>query len=206
MQAIILMADIQNSSLQNQRILAQQFGHLIQAANKKFQAELRSPLTITLGDEFQGIPQTIESGLKIIFHLEESILKKGYTMKLRYILQVGRIETPINSRIAYGMMGKGLTDARNQLNLLKKEKNRFKIKTTRIAQTHVLNQAFLLYQSLVDTWKPKDQPIVSSFLTLKDYKKVAIKHQLNPSSTWRRQKSLNIAQYNSIKEILLYLG
>lgn len=205
MQAIILMADIQNSSQQDQKKLAVEFKALIQSANKYFKNELYSPLTITLGDEFQGISKTLTTAIKIIFYLEETILRKEYTMKLRYIVNTGKIETPVNHKIAYGMMGSGLTAARNHLTALKKENNRFKIFTNNPGRTSTLNQALFLYQTYIDHWKPKDFALISSFLKLIDYKKVALKHKLNPSSTWRRQKSLNISQYNSIKEIILYL-
>lgn len=205
MQAIILMADIQNSSQQDQKKLAIQFKALIESANKYFKNELKSPLTITLGDEFQGIPETLATGLKIIFHLEETILRKEYTMKLRYILNTGKIETPVNHKYTHGMMGSGLTAARNQLTLLKKERYRFRISTNSPVKNTALNHALFLYQTYIDHWRLKDYAIVSSFLNLIDYKMVARKHKLNPSSTWRRQKTLNIAQYISIKEILFYL-
>ena len=69
-----------------------------------------------MGDEFQAIPKTMEIGIKIIFEIEESIVKQKFNFQLRYILNFGKIDTKINTQIAYEMPGAGRTVARNELN------------------------------------------------------------------------------------------
>jgi hypothetical protein len=116
----ILMADIINSRRKNSSLLMQQFKDIVSSVNKVKSENLISPLTITLGDEFQGLTNTIENGIKTIFDIEEIILDKQYDFKLRYVLLYGQIDTEINTSIAYEMLGEGLTNARRDINSLKK--------------------------------------------------------------------------------------
>lgn len=60
------------------------------------------------------------AGIKIILFIEEYILQNNIGFKLRYVLLSGKIETPVNHKIAYGMIGEGLTKARETINYLKK--------------------------------------------------------------------------------------
>ncbi len=114
------MADIINSRRKNSSLLMQQFKDIVSSVNKVKSENLISPLTITLGDEFQGLTNTIENGIKTIFDIEEIILDKQYDFKLRYVLLYGQIDTEINTSIAYEMLGEGLTNARRDINSLKK--------------------------------------------------------------------------------------
>ncbi|MDQ3111549.1 MAG: SatD family protein [Bacteroidota bacterium] len=203
----ILMADIENSRDKDSRLLMMQFKKVVVRTNKTFQKELLSPLTITLGDEFQGITNSIESGIQVIFAIEELIIKYEFDIKLRYVLNFGEIDTKVNKKVAYEMLGTGLTEARDSLNNLKKEDARFLIKLgDKTNAGYYVNRMFLIYQSIVDSWKPKDLKSVSEFLIYGDYKKVAKIIRTDASSAWRRKKSLKINEFNSAKEIILFLA
>jgi hypothetical protein len=204
----ILMADIIDSGHKSSNLLMIQFKNVVTILNEKHRENIISPLTITLGDEFQGICNTIESGIKIIFDIEEIILNHHYDFKLRYVLLYGKIDTEINKNTAYEMLGKGLTAARNELVILKKKDARFSIRLQtyeRIKETY-LNKAFFIYQNFVDSWKEKDRAIVNELLKHEDYKIVAQNVNINPSNAWRRKKSLSIIEYKDIKEIILVLN
>lgn len=203
----ILFADIQNSRLRNGKKLMGEFKEIVRTVNSNKKKQLLSPLTITLGDEFQGVIDTIEDGIEIIFNLEELILQLDYDLKLRYVLHYGTIDTKINKQMAFEMLGEGLTEGRNQLMELKKESKRFFIHLDEknLPKQEYINKAFSLYQSIVDSWKSKDRITVSAFLKHDDYKKVAEEINLNRSSAWRRKKSLNIEQYTDSKNLILYV-
>jgi hypothetical protein len=204
----ILMADIIDSGHKSSNLLMIQFKNVVTILNEKHRENIISPLTITLGDEFQGICNTIESGIKIIFDIEEIILNHHYDFKLRYVLLYGKIDTEINKNTAYEMLGEGLTAARNELVILKKKDARFSFRlqtNERIKETY-LNKAFFIYQNFVDSWKEKDRAIVNEFLKHEDYKIVAQNININPSNAWRRKKSLSIIEYKDIKEIILVLN
>lgn len=206
MRADILMADIRNSSGHNARKLSQAFNRLVQEANSRFKSRLLSPLTITLGDEFQGIPDSFLTGMELILFFEEQILHQGLNIQLRYVLMRGKIETPLNKKIAHGMMGQGLSSARAQLEELKEQTDRFWVQSGKQDRDQALNQALHLYQGITDSWKMADQPLISTFLRLGDYKAVAQKLHLNPSTTWRRRKTLRLSWYTASKDLILFLA
>jgi hypothetical protein len=203
----ILMADVINSRRKNSSLLMQQFKDVVSLINKEKNKNLISPLTITLGDEFQGLTNTMENGIKTIFEIEEIILDKQYDLKLRYVLLYGQIDTEINNNIAYEMLGEGLTNARKDLNSLKNNDSRFQIRLNKNEEKkeQYLNKAFSIYQKFVDYWKEKDLKIVKEFLLHEDYKIVAQNVNIDQSNAWRRKKSLNIQEYNDIKKIILFI-
>jgi hypothetical protein len=184
-----------------------QFKDVVTIINKKKSKDLISPLTITLGDEFQGLTNTMENGIKTIYDIEEIILNRKFDLKLRYVLLYGQIETEINTKIAYEMLGEGLTNARKDINALKKKDSRFQISlnSNEKIKEQNLNDAFFIYQNFVDSWKEKDLEIVTEFLLHEDYKLVAQNVNIDPSNAWRRKKSLNIQEYNYIKKIILFI-
>ncbi|MBI1780669.1 MAG: hypothetical protein HYR66_04805 [Sphingobacteriales bacterium] len=198
----ILMADIIKSRKKNQQQVKKQFAELIAHVNKPYKNQLLSPLTITLGDEFQGVAKTIHSAIDIIQYLEELIVIKNIDWKLRYVLLQGKIETEINPKIAYGMMGKGLAEARQQLISLKKTGNRFHIFLSNKTKMHKLNSLFIIYQMIVDDWGNKDYSLIKDFVELIDYKKVAEANKKTYSQMWKRERSLHLKEYKIIKNLI----
>lgn len=197
------MADIVASSEKNQNQLMIDFKELANEINTTYSKEILSPLTITLGDEFQCVLKDLLSSINIILHIEESIIHKKLNFNLRYILNQGEIETPINKNIAYEMLGSGLTDARYKLNESKNDKFRFSISIENKFQNEILNNAFLIFENIIDRWDvEKDYEIVSNFLKHKDYKIVSEIMNKTRSQLWKREKTLNIQSYNSVKDII----
>lgn len=199
----ILMADIANSRNYNQEKIMFQFKNLTESINQKYNKHLLSPLTITLGDEFQGVIENLESAIAIIIAIEESIIFEKLEFKLRYVLVEGKIETAINKDIAYGMLGAGLTHAREKLEELKNSNYRYCITVNNSNSSKALNLAFNIYQRMIDDWRPdKDYNIVSEFFKNRDYKKVAEITNKTRSQIWKREKSLKIEEYFSLKELI----
>ncbi len=204
MKQYILMADIVNSSEKIQNQLMIDFKELIKEINESYTNEILSPLTITLGDEFQCVLKNLFSSIKIVLHLEESIIHKKLGFKLRYILHQGNIETPINKDIAYAMLGSGLTEARSNLNDSKKNnKFRFNISIENNLQNDILVNAFKILENIIEKWdSKKDYETVSNFLKFLDYKLVSEAMNKTRSQIWKREKTLNIESYTSIKNII----
>ena len=202
----ILMADIISSRKHDQKQLMQDFKELVEQVNSENATLLLSPMTITIGDEFQSVVRNLSAAIIIIFAIEEKIATKQMGFKLRYVLTEGRIDTPINKQIAYGMLGEGLTQARASLQMAKAKKERFLFQVKKPTLSKALNDSFVIYQSLVDAWKiSKDYELISEFLELRDYKSVAAELGKTRSQIWKRQKSLRISEYIAIKEVIHYI-
>jgi hypothetical protein len=204
---IILMADVVDSRKADQKMLLKNFKAVIEYANRKNKADLLSPMTITLGDEFQSVIKNLAVGLNIIIDIEERLISTRMDFKLRYVLLEGQIETPVNPKIGYGMMGSGLTASREYLEQLKKTKHRVCINIKDNKRSDALGNAFIIFQELVDSWRmEKDYYIVTEFLKGLDYKKAAEKLDKERSLIWKREKSLRLQDYFAIKKIINYLG
>jgi SatD family (SatD) len=204
---LILMGDVIGSRNKDQSTLINGFKEIIQMVNKEKKTDFLSPMTITLGDEFQSVINDLPAALDIILKIEEKIVAGGKDFKLRYILEEGEIETPLNHKIAYGMLGSGLTSARERLESSKNDKARFVLQLVNKKRSRALNAAFLVFQGIIDDWKiNKDYTIIGMFLQHKDYKQVAEQAHKDRSLMWKRARSLKLDEYFAIKEIIKYIG
>lgn len=201
----ILMADIIGSREKDGVAIMDDFKDVVTRIHGDCRDRFLSPPTITLGDEFQSIVVSATAGIEVIFALEELLLKLEKKFKLRYVLYYGRIDTAINTRIAYGMMGEGLTEARALLGRQKAKKYRFCFKLSDEILSQKISLGFTLYQSIVDDWKAKDFPILRQFFIEDDYKKVADHLKKDVSLIWRRKKSLRLNEYRAIQQLILLL-
>ncbi|ADR20644.1 hypothetical protein MATR_17310 [Marivirga tractuosa] len=199
----IIMADVINSSTFSGSALMKDFKKLIEKANKLFEKQIISPLTITLGDEFQGVVKDLNSAVELVFYLDQELLKSEF--QLRYALQLGEIETPINKNIAYGMLGNGLTMARENLQYGKEENKRFSVSGYDDLLNEKLDKAFMLYDFFYMSWSEKEKSIVYQFLLGKEYKKVAEIFQKDNSTMWRKEKSLNLKEFKIAKQLIKLL-
>ncbi|MEM7298811.1 MAG: SatD family protein, partial [Bacteroidota bacterium] len=96
MNSFILMADVVDSHEKEGQSLMNDFQVLVKWANTIYGEFIASPLTITLGDEFQGIVSSASKGIDVILGMEEYIIKEEFGFKLRYVLHAGEVETAIN--------------------------------------------------------------------------------------------------------------
>jgi len=204
---IVLMADIIDSRNANQNDLMFKFKELTAEVNRTHKKDILSPMTITLGDEFQGLLKNISAAINLILELEEKLMMNNAGFKLRYVLYEGKIDTPINTEIAYGMLGEALTKAREALENTKSTNNRFYFNLKKQHAAEALNNSISIFQNITDDWKlDTDQELISSFLTWKDYKIVAAKLGKTRSQIWKRHKNLKIEPYFAIKQVTQYIA
>lgn len=204
---IILMADIVDSRKAPQKKLMKTFQKITNDINYEKSDVLLSPITITLGDEFQCIVKSVEAGVDIMIALDEKRIQQQADFKLRYVLSEGIVDTPINQRIAYGMLGDGLTKARETLTNSKSAPHRYMFDLRNKEKSEALANSMLIYQSITDGWDvEKDYPLINMFIQLEDYKLVATEMGKNRSQTWKREKNLKMDAYSSIKKVVHYIA
>lgn len=196
----IIMADIVKSSKFNGAEIMPPFKEMVEKINTNYQSEIISPLTITLGDEFQGVVKSLKVGIKIIFALDELLLTEAF--KLRFVLNYGEIQTIISKNNSYGMLGAGLSNARELLDKIKETDNRILLNGYGMPHDTMLCQGFQLYNYFYRQWSAKEKLIVKEFLSGKDYKEVANIFKKDISTMWRKEKSLNIIEYKTAKELI----
>jgi len=200
----IFMADIIESRKKNDLVIMWQLKELVHDINKTFFKVIDSPITITLGDEFQGILESFESLIKIIFFIEEECIKKGYIFKLRYVISEGDLDN-INYYSSYGMISPKLISTREMLNASKKNSSRFKFNLENIdsLKEKKLNLLFSCYQAKIDSFPIKDHMIIQQYLNSNTrYSEIASTLNMYDSTVWKKMKRLDIDTYINLKTLI----
>jgi len=111
----VLMGDIVGSEAAGSvQRLHRIFNSAIDWANTRHAEHIRSPLTITLGDEFQGLIDGLENALLAAADLRFKLMREG--VACRFVVGVVELKTRVNPDRAWNMMGPGLGAARDKLN------------------------------------------------------------------------------------------
>ena len=122
MKYLVLIGDIVASkNIRQRKTFQDEFQHLINTLNVEHKKKMVSPLTITLGDEFQGLMNDSKNLFLIIHKIQSSFAN----ITFRFALSVGNISTKINHNTAIGMDGGGFHDARQAMDINKKELRHF---------------------------------------------------------------------------------
>ena len=199
----ILMGDVVSSSDKNAIKLRKSLKSVVESCNSQLQSEILSPFTITLGDEFQGISKSLKSAVKTLFYFEEQCLREESDFKLHYVLHFGRIDTEINLKIAYEMMGPGLTKARELLSSKKRDRRRFEFDLGDKEETGQFNRLFEVLDAIILSWKKEDYSLILDMIANDNNQEVGDKHDKNRDQIWKRRKTLMIKEYNLLKEFIL---
>ena len=203
MEHFILMSAIKNLGSRSDEDIQKDLRNVIGVINKLHKKHFITSLDMVMISEFQGITNSLQGTLEIIFDIEECIIENNLDFKLKHVLYHDTIDSVQSKHSAYERLGFGLIDARQRLDLIKKTDNRFLIATNDEKVSLYLNNLFLIYEDYLDSWKKKDFEFVKAFLNNMNYKEVAESLNINISSGWRREKSLKMKQYYTIKEMIL---
>lgn len=197
------MGDIVKSSTYDARSLRHEFMDLVSSCNEEFVQDILSPYTVTLGDEFQGISHSLKNLLNSIFYLEETALQRTLRFKMRFVAVHGEIDTRINKKKAYGMMGSGLTRAREILTDKQRSTPRFRFELDDGDKTKQLNRLFLVIDGIVSKWKHDEGPLILDMVKNPNNKDVGARHNKNRTQIWKRRKHLLIDEYRVLKAVIL---
>lgn len=112
----VLMGDIISSQKTTSNIqLHKDFNSIVKKTNISFQEIIISPLTITLGDEFQSITKDLESSFIIANDMRLNLLLKNIDMRFS-VGEVSIDKKIINKSKSWNMIGPGFAQTREILN------------------------------------------------------------------------------------------
>lgn len=203
MDHFILMSAIRNPGSSGKSDTQKELKNVIGVINRLHKKHFITSLDMVMTNEFQGITNSLQGSLEMIFDIEECIIENDLDFKLKHVLYHDTLETIQSKHTAYERLGFGLIDARERLDLIKKTDSRFLIATNNEKTSLYLNNLFFIYEDYLDSWKKADYDYVKAFLNHMNYKEVAELFNVNLSSGWRREKSLKMKQYYTIKEMIL---
>ncbi len=111
----VLMGDLVGSErAASPKTMHHVFNLAVDAANQRYHARISSPLTITLGDEFQGLLPTLVDAWDVAAAIRLQLLRAS--VACRFVIGLVELDTPLNPDRAWNMMGPGLGVARDKLN------------------------------------------------------------------------------------------
>ncbi len=203
MEHFILMSAVRNLGSSSHESIQKDLRNVIGVINKIHKKHFITSLDMVMSNEFQGITNSLQGTLEMIFDIEECIIENNLDFKLKHVLYHDTLESVQSKHTAYERLGFGLIDARQRLDLIKKTDCRFLIATSDEKKSLYLNNLFMIYEDYLDSWKKGDFEYVKAFLNNMNYKEVATLFDVNISSGWRREKSLKMKQYYTVKEMIL---
>lgn len=203
MEHFILMSAVRNLGSSSHESIQKDLRNVIGVINKIHKKHFITSLDMVMVNEFQGITNSLQGTLEMIFDIEECIIENNLDFKLKHVLYHDTLESVQSKHMAYERLGFGLIDARQRLDLIKKTDCRFLIATSDEKTSLYLNNLFMIYEDYLDSWKKGDFEYVKAFLNHMNYKEVATLFNINVSSGWRREKSLKMKQYYTVKEMIL---
>ncbi len=203
MEHFILMSVVRNLGSSSHESIQKDLRNVIGVINKIHKKHFITSLDMVMSNEFQGITNSLQGTLEMIFDIEECIIENNLDFKLKHVLYHDTLESVQSKHTAYERLGFGLIDARQRLDLIKKTDCRFLIATSDEKKSLYLNNLFMIYEDYLDSWKKGDFEYVKAFLNNMNYKEVATLFDVNISSGWRREKSLKMKQYYTVKEMIL---
>lgn len=203
---IILMGDVTASSRREAGRVRDWLAGVVATINDTQADDIRSPLTVTLGDEFQGVVASAEAAMRIVFALDALCLEADPPIDLHYVILEGGIETPINPDIAHGMLGPGLTRARQLLTAKptqKRRRTRCTIELGDVTLTAAAADILLALEGLLARWNDVERPYAAVLLEEPDDSVAADRLDRDRTSVYRRRRTLLVEEYRALQSALL---
>ena len=180
----VVMGDIVGSeSSGSQRRLSNIFNRAVSRANEANLDHLISPLTITLGDEFQGLTSSLTRGFRVVTELRLGLLVHG--IRCRFVLGTVKLETKVNTETAWNMMGEGLPQARKKLNN-KVDPNAYRFSfAADPAREQLLDAIGLSLTSIEEDWTETQLKYVEMRQEVDSVEQIASRLKITPRSVYK---------------------
>lgn len=188
-------------------LLHERFNNAIDDQNIAHANAFLSPMTITLGDEFQGIARTLAQAAMIARDLRFQLLADK--IDCRFVVGLVEIKTPINPDKAWNMMGPGLAKARNKLNQKKADQYyRFSLPEESVMEV-VLDALGAGLSAIERGWTDQQCEDISGLMSGSTPAELARRRNVSVHSIYKVRGSGNYdayaMQWNAISEALAWL-
>ncbi len=192
---LVLIGDIVGSRQAGARAaLQRRLLGAVQAVNRKRPALLDSPLTITLGDEFQAVYRQAGTVFGDIFFLLHALAP----VRARFALAVGEIVTPLNKEQAIGMDGPAFHLARDLLTRLKAEKRLFAIAGQKDATARLAAPVLAVLSGQVEGWRENRLRLFSGMLEGANSAELAKAAKITPRAVNKNIRAADLDEWAAI--------
>lgn len=188
-------------------ILHERFNKAVDDQNVAHANALLSPMTITLGDEFQGLVRSLKQAAIIARALRLQLLADD--INCRFVVGLTEIKTPINPQKAWNMMGLGLSRAREKLNQKKSDQfYRFSIPDYPVMEL-MLDALGAGLSAIERDWTDQQRKDISAQMSGLSPTELSTRRNVSVHSIYKVRSSGNydtyVIQWQAISEALAYL-
>lgn len=186
---LVLIADLEASrkiEKKERTELQQQLQETLDQINQKGEG-IKSPYTITLGDEFQVIYDDAE---QLFVHLFK-ILAELHPVTIRFSMGIGSIDTPINTEQAIGMDGPAFHEAREGMEILKESGFLFNIRVEKEENStlKIVNGSLKLIGQQIRDWNKKRLQILYMLQEGHDYKSITKELDISRAAFYKNKEA-----------------
>lgn len=199
---VVIMGDLVHSeAAPSANELHYRFNVAVDEANAAFAKDLTSPLTITLGDEFQGLCRNLDVGLSLMRQVRWRLLKND--IQCRFVVGLVSLATPLNEVRAWNMMGPGLARAREKLGQ-KRDPNAYRFSFTDQPIFEALMDGVGLTLTDIETeWTKRQRDIVfASFRMAESSSVIAGRFGIAESVFYKIRRAAKFDLYSKLWSIL----
>lgn len=184
------MGDVTASKKADALNLSEELALAVEQANFQFKTQILSPLTVTLGDEFQGVLSQADDYVDLLLWFTKRRLERRWPFELHFSMVQEEITTPINRDIAHGMIGPALTIARELLTRKDRDRPRYQFRVHPEPTSMALNKIFHTIESLEARWRRKDFELISQLMSGAGNTEIAQMRNVDRTQIWKRRKTL----------------
>lgn len=200
MNVVTLIADIVGSrGIANRREFQRLLKDVLASINDRERTSLLSPLTLTIGDEFQAVYRGFNS---LVPDLVE-ILAGIHPAQLRVAVAYGPLSTDINPHAALEMDGKAFNDARELMERLKaKRRTIIQITTSELFNPDLVNICLTLFSNAVSGWKNNTTQILNRLFKNESVESIAAALKISPRAVNKNISTNNLRDYLELSSII----
>ncbi|RMG67745.1 MAG: hypothetical protein D6715_04025 [Calditrichaeota bacterium] len=166
--------------------------------NEQFRGQLEAPLTISKGDEFQGLLTQLQPALEIMLYME----KLTFPVPLRFGIGVGPVYK-MGGSLPIEMDGPAFHRANAALNLAKKKKVAYRIETPWPEEDQILNVVFRLMSAIKSRWNERHFRLFWAYKEFGTYREVAQLEGITPQAVCDALKNCRALDVRAAEEDLL---
>lgn len=198
MNTFALIGDIIESKKIKERYnIQQKLETKLQELNYIFKEDIKSALTITLGDEFQGLFCNVETLLLCIDIISTYFKPLGITF--RFGIGYGKMLTKVNPNISIGSDGEPYWYARQALVEIETTKNSSQVYEKMIIKNSsqdIINSLLMLQGKIRNDWTIEQSKLIYLILMNSGYKSINTEMLLNDFD-YTRQRISNLISRSS---------
>lgn len=165
--------------------------------NEEHEKMMEAPLTITKGDEFQGLFSDLSSAFKIALALERLI----FPVQVRFGFGTGQI-FKMGGRLPIEMDGPAFHNSNTALQHAKKRKICSSLKSNHPDIDILVNTIFKLITGLKNRWNERHYKLYWNYQDLGTYRKVADLENITPQAVCDTLQNIRALDVKSAEENL----